>query len=452
MQRILLAVFGLLPALVAAQTADVPDLSDYAFGFPITTEGTASFYAVELPLEVNRSVTDPELRDTGVFNGDGLPVPRTFAPASDEGETTERSSALPMLPLFAPANAEVSQLILKRDGAGTQFRFDLDDLLPPAEGERLAAYIVDARQAEAQATALDFVWTDVAPGFMGRLIVEGGNDLQNWDPAGAAVVADLREDQASIVQRRVHLRRADYNYLRVRWEGMPDNWRLSQVLGVYVAGGAQPVRKFVQLESTAIDAADSGRLFELGGAPMVDQVQLVLPVPNTVIAARVYYWSAAHERWVEAGQGSFHHIVRENNSVMSEPLVLRNTRTNRFKVVVTKGPADVVLQLEIGWRPDSLLFLAQGQTPFTLAAGNANDALAGFPLERTFGDPALAELARDNGGVGEATLAPRYVLGGPERLQVSQPTDWRKLALWLALLLGVAFVGFMAVKTIRELK
>ena len=155
---------------------------------------------------------------------------------------------------------------------------------------------------------------------------------------------------------------------------------------------------------------------------------------------------------MQAGQGSWHHIVRDQHSVMSKPIVINKTRTSQFKVVITQGPADVALQLEVGWRPDSLLFLAQGQAPFTLVAGNANDAGEQFPQHQVYNDRSLPKLAEDNGSVGDASLAPRYVLGGPERLVVSRPIDWRRLALWFALLAGVAFVGFMASKTIRELK
>jgi len=453
MHRFIIAtLFISLSFAAGAQSTDAPDIADYAWGFPIRIPGTATFYSVELPLQVNQSVTDAELRDAGVYNGDGIPVTHLFAPASDNGEATERSSALPMLPLYVSGRADEGQITLQREGDSTQFRFDLEDLLAPAEGERLVSYIVDARKIEDNAVALDFAWPQIAPGFMGWVTVEGGNDLQNWHAAGAAVIADLRENAARIVQRRVHLSRGDYDYLRIRWEGMPDGWRLSQALGVYVDAAVEPAWKFTTLQSTGVDPADGGRLFELGGAPTVDEVQVILPVPNTIISARVYYWSVTGKRWLLAGQGSIHHIVRDDYKVMNDPLAIGNTRTSQFKVVITRGLTNTAMQLKVAWRPDSLLFLAQGQAPFTLVAGNAYDEAEKFPQHRIYSDRSLLKLAEDNGSVRDASLGRRYILGGPERLVVSKPTDWRTLALWLALLAGVAFVGFMASKTIRELK
>ena len=290
----------LFPFAIGAQSGDTsaaaPQLSDYAWGFPIEVSEVASFYSVELPLEVNQSVTDPALRDAGVYNGDGSPVPRMFARVGDDQEPVERSNPLPTLPLYEAVDTRTDEngLLIEREGDSTQFKFDLEDLLVPDEDERLVAYIVDARQTDDNATALDLVWGQMEPGFMGRVMVDGGNDLQNWSPVGSAVVAYLREDAASIEQRRVRLRRADFDFLRIRWEGLPENWHLSQVMGVYVDGFADAVRKFVTLESTSVDPDDGGQIFSLDGAPTVDQVRIVLPVPNTVISARRHpdrHWS-----------------------------------------------------------------------------------------------------------------------------------------------------------------
>jgi hypothetical protein len=444
----------LLPIAIGAQSTDVPELSDYAWGFPIETGESASFYSVELPLEVNQSVTNPALRDAGVYNGDGSPVPRMFAQAGDEREPIERSNPLPTLPLFETVERRPDEdgLVIEREGDSTQFKFDLGDLLEPAEDQRLVEYIVDTRQTDDIPVALDLVWAQMEPGFMGRVMVDGGNDLQIWSLIGSAVVAYLREDAASIEQRRVRLRRGDFDFLRLRWEGLPENWRLSQVMGVYVDGTADAVRKFVTLESTSIDPDDGGRIFTLGGAPMVDQVRIVLPVPNTVISASIFFWGERREQWITAGHGSYHHIIRDNNAVMSNPLSIKKARTSQFKVVVTRGPADVELQLEVGWRPDKLLFLAQGQPPFTLAAGSADDETSQYPQHRIFGDRSLAALAESNGGVVAASLGPRYQLGGPDRLVATRSINWRTLLLWFGLILGVVFVGFMASKTIRELR
>lgn len=112
----------LFPFTLAAQSDEVPGLSDYAWGFPIEVSESASFYSVELPLEVNQSVTDPELGDAGVYNSDGNPLPRMFEQAGDERELVVRSNPLPTLPLYETVDRrnDQNELLLEREGDSTQ--------------------------------------------------------------------------------------------------------------------------------------------------------------------------------------------------------------------------------------------------------------------------------------------------------------------------------------------
>ena len=135
----------LFPVAIGAQSGgtstDAPALADYAWGFPINVSEDASFYSVELPLAVNQSVTDPALRDAGVFNSDGSPVSRVFEQADSDRESVERSNPLPMLPLYEAADTRTDEngLSLEREGDSMQFKFDLEDLLAPDEDEQLIA-------------------------------------------------------------------------------------------------------------------------------------------------------------------------------------------------------------------------------------------------------------------------------------------------------------------------
>jgi hypothetical protein len=101
----------LAAAAAAAAPADrdaVPAAGSYAYGWPITPAVPADFYELELPLEVYRAVTDPSLRDLGVYNADGEPVPRLVSAAAEPAAAPDETVALAPLPVRAPTGTPVS--------------------------------------------------------------------------------------------------------------------------------------------------------------------------------------------------------------------------------------------------------------------------------------------------------------------------------------------------------
>lgn len=455
MKRLILitCVFA-IPTLAQSEPEEIefPEMNDYAWGFPVIVQEEASFYSIRLPLEVNRSVTDPELRDAGVYNADGEPVPRMFQPASDDVEQIERTRQLPFVPLFTSTDAvedEDIHLLFERRGDYAKLELTTEETGDEPVERELMSYIVDTRELDEAIEALDLFWTQVESGFIGQVTVEGSDNLRNWNVLGSAAVADLDEESTSIVQRRVNLSNTTQDYLRVSWNDLPGDWGLAEINGVYTLGVPGIVREETTLVQSETDAEDGGRIFSLGGAPKIDRLRIVLPETNTVVAANIYLWSENQGRWYRVMQGSWHHIGRGNNIIESDPVEISRTRSSRIKVVVMRGQPDAELQLEVGWRPDTLLFLAQGSAPYTLATGRAASAETGYPQQSTYGVRSITSLATDNRQA-TATLGPRYSLGGAGQLHIEETTDWRTLILWFGLALGVGFVGFMAIRILRE--
>ena len=440
-------------AQVQAASPAVPDMNDYVWGFPVIVQEESSFYLVQLPLAVNRSTTDPRLRDVGVYNADGEPVPRVIRPFSDDAEPIERNRQLPFVPLFEDVegdNGEEIRLLLERTDASTKLQVATGEAIGESVSRELRSYVVDAHQDDEAIEALDLFWTQTGSDFIGQITVEGSDDLASWSALGSAAIADLNENSTSIVQRRVELSDMQRDYLRISWRGLPDDWRLAEVLGAFTQGAQDVARENLLLDHPERDPQDGGRIFSLGGAPTIDRLRIRLPQSNTVITADTYLWSESQGRWNRVARGSWHHIGQSVNIIESEPISIPRTRSDRIKVVVTRGQPDVDMQLEVGWRPDKLLFLAQGAPPFTLVAGRAADAAAGFPQHSIYGVGSITSLAEDSSQATAAALGSRYSLSGPGQLHVDEATDWRTLLLWLGLAFGVGFVGFMATRLLRR--
>lgn len=460
------------PAAAAQRAADddLPAASEYAYGFALETGGTATLYRAPLSLSVYRSTDDDRLRDSGVYNAADEPVPRVYeAPASAEREPAERRA----VPFFGLSRAESRvapdrlRLILER--RGTRLRLDSTDRPPDAPGPAadLDAYIAeiappDRRGDEpvAPVVALHLDWPPLAGNFLGRLEVEASDDLAGWQPLAGGPVADLRREGSRIEKRSLELPPTRARYLRLRWQGFPDGWSLSGLEVEEARSLAPQTRRWVELGRDAAQlaaetvesdtaGADDGWIFDLGGAPPVDRFALTLPDDNTVVRARIAAWDAARGRWVTLHSGLFYRLRQEGSALASEPAAFPLQRTHRFKVTLESGRLGSDWGVRIGWRPDRLVFVAQGPPPYRLVAGRTRDRAESFPQKRVLGDRGILELGAA-GGYGRAALGQRFEIAGPTSLERVEPVRWRIWTLWGVLILGVAFVGMMASRLLRE--
>ena len=108
------------------------------------------------------------------------------------------------------------------------------------------------------------------------------------------------------------------------------------------------------------------------------------------------------------------------------------------------------LRLRLGWRPDRLLFLAQGQPPFTLASGRAQDRIEQFPHHRLLGDDAIFDMLKRSGEAGIARLGPRLESAGAMVMEGARTWTWRTVLVWIGLIAAVLFVGWLAWSLMRE--
>lgn len=459
MLRIGLVLAGLLASAASAAqpaTGTLPELNNYAWGFPIDTDVGASFYRIPLPLAVNASAADSRLRDTGVYNADGQPVPRVIEAAADAVQDVEQRSALPLMPLFRNQEDQPEQLRMIFEHVGDTTRVDVRADRPSNEKIRapLTAYVADARGSKKTIAALEFVWPAGIGSFIGRITVEGSNDFADWQPLGNGALAELREGDAVIAQRVLDLDAgaSHFDFLRIRWSDLPADWRLAGLQAIHRAVTTVSNREWLRIAETARDEEDNGRIFDLEAKARVDRLDLHLPEPNTIIGADIYYWADASMRWVRAAGGTFYRIRRDQNSVSSKPVSITPVRAARWKVRLHQGRPDAPFELSLGWRPDSLLFVAQGRGPYTLATGRPAAGADYYPEERQLGDSAIRDLAEQNGPVATATLGKRFPLGGVPHKQTPPPgPDWQTLLLWSVLLVAVLFVGYMATRIVREL-
>ncbi len=441
----------MLTAIAHAQSLEqtLPEPDNYAWGFTIVADARASFYTVELPLAVYRSASDLRLRDTSVYNAAGQAVPRIVDTAAGEVETRESRTPLPFAALFRDQqpDADRVRMMFEQMGAGTRIEVSSGGDGKPRPP--LTGYIADLRAIDGAVDALELRWPEALPGFVGRVNVHGSDDLENWQLLGGAALADLRENGTDILQRRVALAGARQDFVRIEWQGLPQDWTLDGLTAVQVTAAPRVALRTLVLAPAGRDE-DGSVLFDAGGAPRVERLRLGLGEDNAVVSARIEFRSAGDDEWRPAGDGTFFRLQRGDVPVVSEALPIESRRAGEWRVTITKGRPDTPFDLELGWRPDTLLFVAQGDGPYTLAVGRPDAATENFPEERLLGDVSLGVIAVDQGPVETAALGERFALAGERREPPPTPTDWRRILLWAGLIAAVLFVLWMSFRLARD--
>jgi len=442
-----------------AMAGELPDRDEYAYGFPLEIQQGSEFLSAEISLEVYRAISDPALRDAGVYNADGQPVPRIFEHPAPEDTSTEQKAVLDLLPLYGQQAEQPDQLrfLLHRNANGTTLELDASAGSVPdgggPDGDRpLTAYIIDVRELEFALKALEFGWQSLPQGFIGTVTIEDSDDLRNWRNLGSSTLAELQFEATRIEQKRVSLSRKIADFLRITWKDIPDAWKLNAVTGIYSEKAAPAAREWLTLDSSVPGDTERELVFDVGGYPPADRVNLLLPDDNVVVRASVFYRRDEQDNWRLAHSGIFYNISRQGSALQSPAVAVRGVRAGQWKIRIDSGMTTGPVRLQLGWRPDLLVFLAQGSQPFELVTGRAQDALEQFPQETVLGDNAIFRMLRESGQAGAAVVGSRELIAGPDRLEISGSKPWRVSLLWAGLIGAIVLVGWLVYSLMREMR
>jgi hypothetical protein len=441
---------SILFALFVATSAGAaePQHQDFAYEAPIGLEAKGSVFRVPLTLDVYRAVTRTDLGDMRVFNAAGEVVPHGLTrPPSKSATITE---ALPFFPVSVPASGAQDDVRLRveRGADGAIVSVHTTTARP---GEK-RIYLVDATRLKKPLAALEFDWDKVPDGFIATLRVESSPDLKAWSTVTQGTLAEFARGDDTLVQKRIAIAGHTPKYLRLSWVSEKPGAALTAVRAE-VREAQAPERDW--LASTGSPGAKPGeyRLF-LDGQMPVDRVRVLLPA-NSV--ARVALLSRAKDGdpWTMRAEKTVFSLERAGGTIVDNELTVATVRGhNQWLLRLHRqedGIAGAAPRLEFGWTPDQAVFLARGAGPFVLAFGLARAAPA-----PDFGvDELIRRSERDDQDridIGAAKLGTPVTLRGDAAREVAwyQP-DWKRWLLWGVLIGGVALLGYIAFRLVRQL-
>ena len=444
-----------LAAMTATLAASAGTATDYATQWPLTLgrDGDGA-YRVVLDEAVYRQLQDPQLRDLVVLNRDGAEVPAGLFAQQDAVAKPAQRIAVPWFALpAAPADggAQGWELVSQADADGRLRRVEARITDQAAAALPRNALLVDVSRVREAIVALELQWQPVEALDLGYR-VEASDDLEHWQAlATRGRMIDLQRDGRRLLHRRIELygllpQYQKARYLRLTPDRSDQPIAISGVSVELAAARALPQPAWVELAGKRMNRGNEVAFeFDLDGRFPVQLADVAL-AGNHAVEWRLESRDDGDAPWrLRAGPWMAYRVDAVGGGSASPARELDAiVRDRHWRLRANAEVADVPT-LRLGYRPEAVVFLAQGPAPYALAAGSARALRAAAPIPQL-----VAELRRQRGA--DWQPAPAYLgaakpLAGNAALKPAY--DWKSWLLWAVLALGALVVAGFAFSLLR---
>ncbi|MDM0004044.1 DUF3999 domain-containing protein [Variovorax sp. J22G73] len=401
---------------------------------PITLQGAGPYHRLTLPLALYGRAAYTDLRDLRVHNAAGHAVPYAWL----RNEAAAPRTASRDVPIFAlPGSSAASgdaalAFSLRADGS-----LVLETKNAAARTDDAAQWLIDVSQVKGSLLQARF---DIAPDARGLFAfrLEASDDLRQWRPVGGEEqLVRLAHGGQTIERLAVDLNNLRTRFLRLRWSDPKQGATLTAV-GIDSVQEVEPVAPLewsaalrpercvtdycdyvlprgLPVQSLRIDLADINTLAQVGVSGLSDSVAAPAAAQQSVPRNPLYALRHQQRRPVVRNAGPdeaplvdavAYRLAQAGGEARSPLLALDGAVYARLRLR-TAGPISVLgatpPSIAVGAVPRTLVFLAQGAAPFSLAWSATPQANAASPVEGSVPGAPLAL----------STLIPGYAADKP---------------------------------------
>lgn len=440
--------------LLVSQLTHAVSESDFAYGYTLEVDGDGAIYSLTLPEAVYHGLTRADRGDLRVFNSRGIVVPHHIRRAEQQTKQAQPDISLPIFPLYKDdashqmSNGQQVHIVTNDKGAIIDINYGK---VGSESARKISAYLIDSSQLMQAPNALEINWQADEGDFVASVQVEGSDDLTHWDTLVVrSTLSNLHYGDHTLIQRRIDLPLHKQKYLRLSWLG-DKPLLLASVMAQFPAMYQAQERRWTSFAVTGTDSKNHYYYFDTHSVLPADRVNIDLPQPNTLV--EVSLESAPYQQgpWHTRYRGLLYELKFEGNQLRTPDQAMSVT-TNRYwrlQILSGEGRLEGHPQLRLGWIPEQLYFIAQGEAPFTLAYGSARVGPVETPLAQLLNQDKIQNAQQL---IKPAQVGSRIELGNKSKLKPARPpADWRQILLWLVLISGVAALSYMALRLYKQM-
>ncbi|MGD8558005.1 MAG: DUF3999 family protein, partial [Chromatiales bacterium] len=369
---LLTILFMALPALAADQATPVPE--DYAKGYRLTG-GEGSIRYLLLDETLYRDMASNDGSDIAVFNTAGRQLPHRIE-GQQKGLEKSRTLSLSFFPVLdETVDGASSFWQYKQDQQSFELRYRTWQEKREQSPQEAVSYILKNENTDDKLTRLTINWSQQQTSMIGAMKVETSSDMTNWSPlVSRAVLSRLTHEGNTLQQDEIKLGTTQAKYLRLSWIGGNPGITINEILGEYSTIPDGDAQQWIELAPiTPLEDEEDAYLFNTGGPMPVRQLAFAIPHDGLYYRGKLYSRTTEEQEWRYRVPINQYRLQREGLTTEGSPIDLPDVADRYWKIVLEQ-PLNLQSQdyplIRVRLQPQRLVFLAQGEEPFTLAIGS----------------------------------------------------------------------------------
>ena len=440
--------------IAVAKGTEPVSRDSFAYGYSLEVDGDGAIYSLYLNETIYQGLVREDRGDLRIFNSRGAVVPHDIRRAEQMIKKSVPEVSLAYFPLYTTDRHESISTISKRVRITTNDQGSIIDLnygKTNTQQRFRAAYIIDASSIKDTPRHLTLDWNSDNEQFIMRLRLEGSQNLNSWHTiVSSATISNMKWNQHTLVQRKIELPARLPKYLRLSWPGDTDLDLTSVNMHFSDTYHAQ-TRQWSEFTAERYDPTNATYYFNTNTVIPADRLMLVPKTRNTVLNVQIETASTPKGPWYSRYHGLVYDLQFDDIHLAS-PAITQTVNSHRFwrvRILGGDGGQKNDLDLRLGWIPEQLLFVATGESPFTLTYGSARVGPVSAPLAMLLSE---TEIKKQGKLIKPARLGASLDFGNRSKLEPEAPrADWKKYILWAVLILGVIVLAIMALRLYKQM-
>jgi len=438
--------------LILAPLLEANSIGDYAYGYPIQSNGDGPIYRFNIPKQIYESLVSINYADIRIFNAEQNTVAYVIDHNIDKVEKKSdifNISFFPMLIDETSAKSASINIDTRPDGTIVNVNTNNNNDKPNN------SYLLDLSQFEKKPSILSFIWEDNQLDFNETLSIMGSNDLANWNTLTNSIsLTNLHFSGHRLIKNTLELPDHNWKYLRLSWSSKID-LMLKTINGRNATVYLDKPRQFISIEPDYYDYENNSFFYSNKGRFPIDRIAVKLKPRNSILQISIASSNNRNGPW------NFHHHglvynLEKDGKILSPELINTYHVNDKYWKISTKSKRNKLASfsptLELGWLPHRLTFIAEGNPPYILAFGNSK------AINNESGSAVMRLLQQQNEEnkilLAQLDSNSRITLGGDARIQVEPDNsiDTKVIILWSVLILGLLLLAMMAMQVYRQMQ